>query len=185
MPMPARLADLSTLSLDDLAQLADAARLPPVESWNPASSGRIDIRIARDGQWWHDGSLIARENIVRLFSTILRREADGSHVLVTPAERWTIEVEDAAFLAVELKSEGVGDARRLAFRLNSGDVVMAGADHPLQSRGDDDAPAHYLHVRGGLEARIGRAVYYELADLALEEGHDPPGLWSDGVFFAL
>ena len=105
---------------------------------------------------------------------------DGGHVLVTPAEKLTIDVDDAPFLAVELKSEGEGKARTLAFRLNTGDLVVAGPDRALRL---DARP--YLHVRRGLEALIARPVYYELAELALAEGGDPPGLWSGGAFFAL
>ncbi len=123
--------------------------------------------------------------MVRLFSSILRREADGRHVLVTPAEKLDIDVEDAPFIAVEVKTEGEGHNRALAFRLNTGDVVIAGPDHGLRAAGTEDAPAHYLAVRGGLEARLARPVYYELAHLALEENTAPLGLWSGGRFFAL
>lgn len=177
--------DISSLSLADIARLGGEARLPPVDRWNPDHCGDSDMRIARDGTWYHQGSPIGRENMVRLFSTILRREPDGSHVLVTPVEKLSITVEDAPFVAVELKSEGEGHERRLAFRLNTGDIVVAGRDHAMMVRQDGDEPRPYLHVRGGLEARIGRNVYYELASLAIDEGHDPVGLWSEGVFFRL
>ena len=123
--------------------------------------------------------------MVRLFSTILRREPDGSHVLVTPVEKLDIAVEDAPFVAVELKSEGVGRERALAFRLNSGDLVMAGPGHRLRFESRADGPHPYLHVRAGLEALVARPVYYELAALALEEGGELPGLWSGGIFFPL
>jgi hypothetical protein len=123
--------------------------------------------------------------MVRLFSTILRREPDGGFVLVTPVEKLTIEVEDAPFVAVELKSEGEGDARSLAFRLNTGDVVIAGSDHPLRFLEAIDGPHPYLEVRRGLDALVVRPVYYELAAIALDEGADPPGVWSGGTFFAL
>jgi hypothetical protein len=175
------LSDLSQLSLAEIAQMAADAKLPPVASWNPARTGDSEMRIARDGRWFHQDEPINRPNMVRLFSTILRREADGSHVLVTPAEKLTIQVEDKPFQAVEVKSEGSGAARCLAFRLNTGDLVMAGAGHPLSI----DATGPVLGVRAGLEARITRAVYYELAEIALEDGADPPGLWSGGHFFAL
>ncbi len=177
--------DLNSLSLDEIAALAGDAKLPPVDTWHPEREGSIDIRIARDGTWWHEGDRIEREALVRLFSTILRREEDGSYVLVTPAEKLAIEVEDAPFVAVELKSEGDGEDRILAFRLNTGDLIVANKDNPLILRDSKDGPLPYLHVRGGLEALIGRSVYYELADLALEEKNTPLGLWSSGVWFPL
>jgi uncharacterized protein len=183
MPTADPLPDLSGLSLTEIAKLADEARLPPVESWNPTHCGHSDMRIARDGTWFHQGSPIGRPAMVKLFSTILRREPDGSFVLVTPVEKLTIDVEDAPFLAVELKSEGTGEERRLAFRLNTGDLIVAGADHPLRFEQREDGPHPYLLVRKGLEALVARPLYYELANAALDEGSTPPGLWSDGMFF--
>lgn len=177
--------DLASLSLTDIARLLQEKRLPPVEKWNPDHCGDSDMRIARDGTWFHQGSPIGREAMVRLFSTILRREPDGGHVLVTPVEKLSIEVEDAPFVAVELKSEGEGRTRSLAFRLNTGDLVAAGPDNALILRETPDGPHPYLHVRGGLEALIARSVYYELMNLALDEGAEPIGLWSNGAFFAL
>jgi hypothetical protein len=120
--------------------------------------------------------------MVRLFSTILRREPDGRFVLVTPAEKLDIEVEDCPFVAVELKSEGAGRERLLAFRLNVGDLVVAGPDHPLRF---DNGPHPCLEVRPGLDALLARPVYYELAELALAEGSQPPGLWSGGAYFPI
>lgn len=184
MPMEP-LPDLSTLSLADIARLAAEKRLPPVEKWNPDHCGDSEMRIARDGTWYHQGSPIGRETMVRLFSTILRREPDGSHVLVTPVEKLDIEVEDAPFVAVELKSGGEGRARTLAFRLNSGDIITAGPEHELTVRETADGPHPYLHVRGGLEALVGRSVYYELMNLALGEEGERVGLWSEGAFFPL
>jgi uncharacterized protein len=185
MPMPEPPQDLSRLSLADIARLAAERRLPPVESWNPAHCGPSDMRIARDGTWFHHGSPIGRQAMVRLFSTILRREPDGGYVLVTPVEKLDIEVEDAPFVAVELKSEGEGRGRSLAFRLNTGDMVVAGPDHPLRLRDGEEGPHPYVEVRRGLDALIARPVYYELAHLALAEGAEPPGLWSRGAFFPL
>jgi len=178
-------ADLAGLGLAEIARLAEARRLPPVEKWHPSHCGDSAMRIARDGTWYHEGSPIGRPAMVRLFSTILRREPDGSHVLVTPVEKLDIAVEDAPFVAVEVKSEGAGEARDLAFRLNTGDLVVAGPNHELRFKDRDDGPHPYLHVRGGLEASVARPVYYELAALALDEGADPPGLWSNGAFFPL
>ncbi len=185
MPMPAPPADLSGLSLAEIAKLAGEAKLPPVASWNPTHCGDSEMRIARDGTWFHQGSPIGRAAMVKLFSTILWREPDGSYVLVTPVEKLDIAVEDAPFVAVEVKSEGEGEARRLAFRLNTGDLIVAGAEHPLRFDDKADGPHPYLLVRDGLEALVARPVYYELANAALDEGADPPGLWSDGVFFPI
>ena len=185
MPMPDAPADLSGLSLAEIARLAEEKKLPPVERWNPAHCGTSGMRIARDGTWFHEGSPIGRQAMVRLFSTILRRESDGSYVLVTPVEKLDVEVEDAPFVAVELKSEGEGEARSLAFRLNTGDLVVAGPDHPLRFVERGDGPHPYVEVRSGLEALVARPVYYELANLALAEGAEPPGLWSNGAFFAM
>ncbi len=174
--------DLASLSLADIARMAEERRLPPVEKWHPTHCGASEMRIARDGIWYHQGSPIGRPAMVRLFSTILRREGDGGFVLVTPVEKLSIEVEDAPFVAVELKSEGAGEARILAFRLNTGDLVIAGPDHRLRF---EAGPHPYLEVRAGLDALVARPVYYELAEIALAEGASPPGVWSGGAFFAL
>ncbi|ETI59417.1 hypothetical protein C100_21435 [Sphingobium sp. C100] len=184
MPMEP-LPDLATLSLSEIARLLAERRLPPVDQWNPDHCGDSEMRIARDGTWFHQGSPIGREAMVRLFSSILRREPDGSHVLVTPVEKLTIAVEDAPFVAVELKSEGEGRTRALAFRLNTGDLVAAGPDNGLVLRETPDGPHPYLHVRGGLEALVARSVYYELMNMALEENGERVGLWSNGAFFPL
>lgn len=183
--MPETPADLSSLSLAEVVRLAEEKKLPPVERWNPSHCGDSRMRIARDGIWYHEGSPIGRPAMVQLFSTILRREPDGSFVLVTPVEKLAIEVEDAPFLAVELKSEGEGKSRSLAFRLNTGDLVVAGPGNRLRFEAGEDGPHPYLEVRAGLDALVVRPVYYELAELALAEGADPLGLWSGGQFFAL
>lgn len=186
MPMPP-LPDLASLSLTEIARLVEEKKLPPVAQWNPTHCGDSEMRIARDGTWFHQGSPISRENMVRLFSTVLRLEADGSYVLVTPVEKLTIEVEDAPFVAVEVKSEGSEKIRSLVFRLNTGEIVVADADHAIDVRQTDEGPRPYLHVRDGLEALIARAVYYELVNLALEEDSETgaPGLWSGGCRFLL
>ena len=190
--MPERMppvADLAGLSITDIAALVAAKKLPPVEQWHPDHCGDSAMRIARDGSWYHEGSPIGRPAMVRLFATVLRREADGGYVLVTPVEKLAIVVEDAPFVAVEVKSEGEGRDRRLAFRLNTDEVVVAGPANGLRiadgETADGGGPRPYLLVRGGLEARLARPVFYELAELALAEGHDPLGLWSDGAFLAL
>ncbi len=184
MPMEP-LPDLASLSLADIARLAGEKRLPPVEQWNPTHCGDSDMRIARDGTWFHMGSPIGRQEMVRLFSTILRREPDGGYVLVTPVEKLDIAVEDAPFVAVEMKAEGEGREARLAFRLNTGDLVPADTDHALRFEQQDDGPRPYLHVRGGLEALVARPVYYDIAERALAGDDEPPGVWSNGAFFAL
>jgi hypothetical protein len=165
--------------------MAEEKRLPPVEKWSPTHCGDSEMRIGRDGTWFHQGSPIGRPAMVRLFSTILRREPDGRHVLVTPVEKLDIAVDDAPFVAVEVRSEGDGDGRRLGFRLNTGDLVVAGPDHPLRFEDRADGPHPYLKVRGGLEALVVRAVFYELAEIALSEDSSPPGLWSGGCFFPI
>jgi len=180
MPQPP--PDLGSLSLADIARMAGERRLPPVDKWNPTHCGDSAMRIGRDGIWYHEGSPIGRPAMVRLFSTILRREPDGGYVLVTPVEKLAILVEDAPFTAVELKSEGAGAERSLAFRLNTGDLVIAGPAHPLRFE-KGDCPRPYLEVRRGLDALVVRSVYYELAEIALSEGAEPPGLWSGGAFF--
>jgi hypothetical protein len=177
--------DLASLSLADIARLAAEQKLPPVEKWNPTHCGDSDMRIARDGTWFHKGSPIGRQEMVRLFSTILRREPDGGFVLVTPVEKLDIAVEDAPFVAVEMKIEGSGRDAKLAFRLNTGDLVSADAGHPLRFEQAEDGPRHYLLVRGRLEALVARSVYYEIAELALTGEDEVPGVWSDGAFFAL
>src|SRR3984957_19338913 len=145
------------------AKQAPGRGLPPVHLWNPAHCGEIDIVIRRDGLWLHEGSPIGREALVRLFSTILRKDHDGFH-LVTPVEKLKITVEDAPFLAVRVDRVG----EDLEFLTNVGDVVTAGRDNPIRVGGEGPAgaPAPYLHVRRGLEARITRPVFYELGEMA-------------------
>ncbi len=152
-----------------LAGVAEAAReggrrgLPPVHLWNPAHCGEIDIVIRRDGLWFHEGTPIGREALVRLFSTVLRLDPDGFH-LVTPVEKLKITVEDAPFLAVRVDREG----EALRFVTNVGDVVEAGPENGLRVEIDPETgePAPYLHVRRGLEARLTRPVFYELVEMA-------------------
>lgn len=172
--------ELKGVSLTELQKMIDQRELPPVDQWNPDRCGDSGMRIARDGTWYHQGTPIRRPAMVRLFSTVLRREPDGRHVLVTPVEKLDIEVEGTPFRAVEMQSEGSGRGRRIAFRLDSGDAVILGPEHPLSLK-----PTPRLIVRHGLQAELSRSVYYELAELALAEGGDPPGIWSQGAFFPL
>lgn len=185
MPESREPIQLKGLSLSELRGLIDDRRLPPVDKWDPPHCGDSGMRIAGDGTWYHDGRPIGRAAMVRLFSTILRREPDGSHVLVTPVEKLAIEVECTAFRAVEMTSEGSGEERRIALALDSGDAVVVGRDHPLKLVSTAHGPSPRVLVRHGLEAKLSRSVYYELAEIALAEGGDPAGVWSDGCFFAL
>jgi uncharacterized protein len=148
--------------------------LPPVERWNPPFCGDIDMRIQADGTWFYMGTPIGRAPLVRLFSTVLRKDEDGKTYLVTPVEKVGITVEDAPFVAVELAKEGEG----LTFRTNVGDVVMAGPKHPLRFEFDpvNHGLKPYLHVRGRLEALVSRAVMYELVSLGEEISHQG-GTW--------
>lgn len=169
----------------DLQRSIDERRLPPVDKWNPQPCGHSEMRIARDGTWYHQGSPIQRSAMVRLFSTILRREPDGTHVLVTPVEKLEIDVESTAFRAVEMQLEGDGAERSIAFKLDSGDAVIVGPRNPLTVTETEHGPSPRILVRHGLEAELSRAIYYELAEIALAEGHDPIGVWSGGTFFPL
>jgi hypothetical protein len=155
-----------------------------------AECGVFDIRIDREGQWFYHGSPITRKELVKLFASVLKRDAEGRYLLETPAERGVIEVEDAPFLAVELTSTGDGRNRSLTFRTNLDEIVMADAAHPLRVEEDPATgePKPYVLVRDRLEARLTRAVYYELVELGAEEQHagEPRfGVWSAGRFFAL
>ncbi|XYD08294.1 DUF1285 domain-containing protein [Methylobacterium sp. NMS12] len=163
--------------------------LPPVERWDPPYCGAIDIRIAADGTWFHNGSPIRREKLVKLFATILRREPDGRTVLVTPVESVGITVDDAAFVAVEMAVDGSGADRRVSFRTNVDDLVSVDAEHALRfEEAPDGALKPYLHVRRGLWALVTRALTYDLVDLAEErlvDGKPWLGLWAGGAFHTI
>jgi hypothetical protein len=176
---------LSGLSLSELEQMIAERRLPPVDRWDPPFCGHSAMRIASDGTWYHEDQPIRRPAMVRLFSTVLRREPDGRHMLVTPVEKLEIDVDRTPFRAVEMESDGERTTRKIALRLDSGDAVILGADHPLTIESTPAGPSPRVLVRHGLEAELARPVYYELAELALAEGNDPPGLWSSGSFFGL
>lgn len=171
------------------AALGGAAAAAP-ERAEPALCGDIDMRIGRDGTWYYQGSPIGRKALVRLFSTVLRREDDGAYYLVTPVEKCRVEVDDAPFTAVELRVEGVGGGRSLSFRTNVDDWVRAGPAHPIRlAHGPESVgPRPYVLVRDRLEALITRPVYYELVELGVEQvlGADHLfGVWSEGAFFPL
>ncbi len=158
--------DLASLNLLEVADLVAARKLPPVERWKPEHTSDSEMRIAADGTWFHQGSPITRPAMVRAFASLLWRDpADGQHYLVTPQYRQTIAVEDAAFLAVDMRADGDS----LAFRLNTDEFVIAGPEHPLRAAGDPESPAIYLAVRHGCEARLDRSTWLQLAEHALGE----------------
>jgi hypothetical protein len=157
---------LAGLTLAEIAELVEQRKLPPVEGWAPEKSGDSHMRIAADGTWFHEGGEIKREAMVRAFAGLLRRDEAGQHWLVTPFEKLTVEVEDAAFIAVDCVR--ADDA--LAFRLNTDDIVIAGPDHALRIEGDAENPAAYLHARRGCEARLNRSTWAQLVEIALAEG---------------
>lgn len=169
-------------TIKDLETAANPRGLPPVHLWHPAHCGEIDIVIQANGEWRHEGAVIARAALVRLFSTVLRRDPDGIY-LVTPVEKLKITVEDAPFVAVAVAREGDD----LVFTTNVGDVVRAGADHAIRVETDPATgePRPYLHVRAGLDALIARPVFYDLVDQAVEDETGALGVWSGGVWFAL
>lgn len=158
--------------------------LPPVHLWNPPNVGEIDIVIRKDGSWVHEGGVIGREALVRLFSTILRKDPDGVY-LVTPHEKLRVTVEDAPFVAVRVDRQG----EALRFVTNVGDEVVAGPDNPIRVRSDAAGePRPYVHVRAGLEALIARPVFYELVELAQERATADGvefGVTSNGSWFPL
>jgi hypothetical protein len=163
---------MTTTGLDGVVQAAKTAGkrgLPPVHLWNPAHCGEIDIVIKKNGLWFHEGTPIGREALVRLFSTVLRKDPDGFH-LVTPVEKMRITVEDAPFIAVRVDREG----EVLRFTTNVGDEVEAGPDNAIRVEMDaaTGEPRPYLHVRRGLEALIARPVFYELVEMASERDTD-------------
>jgi uncharacterized protein len=156
--------ELSGLSLAEIAGLVEARKLPPVEKWQPEAEGDSEMRIAADGRWFHQESEITRPAMVRAFASLLMRDTAGQHWLVTPHQKLSIDVEDAAFVAVDVREEGGA----LAFRLNTDDIVIAGPDHPIIARGATDTPAIYVAVRHGAEARLNRSTYAQLAEIALQ-----------------
>jgi hypothetical protein len=162
-------------------------RLPPVHLWNPDHEGEIDIRIARDGTWYYLGTPIPRKAMVRLFSTVLRRE-DDAYFLVTPVEKLRIRVDDAPFVAVLLEVEGEGEDQNLLVTTNTEDHVLIDDEHPLRVETIDGEPAPYVLVRDSMEALVSRNVFYQLVDLAKprkRDGETELGVWSAGEFFSL
>ena len=175
---------------DTLAAAAAAAGkkgLPPVHLWNPPFCGDIDMEIRRDGTWFYLGTPIGRAPLVRLFSTILKREGDA-YFLVTPVEKVGIRVQDAPFVAVDADLTGAGEGQAITFTTNVGDAVTAGPAHPIRVTRDPvtGEPSPYVLVRANLEALIDRKTFYRLVDTGAHAEHDGTrwfGLWSCGAFF--
>jgi hypothetical protein len=157
--------------------------LPPVHLWDPPFCGDLDMRIARDGSWYYEGSRIERFGLARLFSTILKLE-NGKYYLVTPVEKVGITVEDAPFVAVDFTAEGARRAQVLTFETNMGERVVAGPENPIRVERDPETgePSPYVHVRSGLEALIDRKSFYRLVELGAHH-EEWFGLWSAGAFF--
>ncbi len=171
--------ELAALSLAEIAARVAERSLPPLDQWQPAHEGDSEMRIAADGRWYHQGGEITRPAMVRAFASLLMRDSGGQHWLVTPHERLSIEVDDAAFMAVDVKKEGGA----LAFRLNTDELVLAGPDNAILARGDRDTPALYLATQYGTEARLNRSTYGQLIDIALES--DDLEVVSQGQTFSL
>ncbi len=185
--------EIVTPTAENIAASAQAAAkdggLPPVHRWNPPFCGDLDMRIARDGTWFYQGTPIGRPALVRLFSTILRKDGER-YFLVTPVEKVGITVDDAPFVAVDVEAAGEGRAQTLRFVTNVGDAVTAGPEHPIRVVRDPDTgePAPYVLVRAALEALIDRKSFYRLVELGVHEQHAGEswfGLWSGGEFFAI
>ncbi len=163
--------------------------IPPVHLWNPPHCGDLDIRISRDGTWFYMGTPIGRPELVRLFSTILRKDGD-SYVLVTPVEKVGITVEDAPFVAVDFEVGGSGQEQALTFTTNVADTVKAGPDAPIRIERDPKTgePSPYVRIRANLDALIDRKSFYRLVDIGTSEiyqGKDWFGVWSGGQFFPI
>lgn len=182
-----------TPSAESLAAAATQASksggLPPVHLWDPPFCGDIDMEIRRDGTWFYQGTPIGRAPLVRLFSSILRREGDA-YFLVTPVEKVGIRVEDAPFVAVDANAAGADTDQVIAFTTNVGDRVTAGPEHPIRVERDPETgePAPYLLVRVNLEALIDRKTFYRLVELGAQHPHAGEnwfGLWSSGCFFPM
>lgn len=172
------MASQPTTDLDQLNRTLQAIipiangkrKLPPVETWNPEHCADIGMEIRADGSWWHEGTKFSREKLVRLFSTILRKDADGSTYLVTPYEKVIVHVEDAPFLAVRVDAAEADGEHVIVVTTNLGDFVEIGSDNPLRVETDPESgePSPYVLVRGGLEAKLTRPTFYELVEMAEE-----------------
>lgn len=170
------------------AAIADQ-KLPPVDKWSPKTTLRIPMRIGRDGTWYYEGTPINRPPLVRLFASVLRRDPDGQIYLVTPGEKYEIEIDDAPFVAKDMTISGEWETQIIAFQTNTDDYVIAGKDNPVFM--DESGPAvgasPYVHVRSGLNALLSRPLYYQLVEQCVPspKGDGTVGVWSKGQFFAL
>ncbi len=176
-------------SITGAVSRAAAKGPPPVERWNPPFCGDLDMRIATDGTWFYLKTPIGRPALVKLFASVLKREGD-KYFLVTPVEKCGIQVEDAPFLAVEMKVEERCNSRVLHFRTNVDDWVVCGPEHPLRFEPEPDTGGlkPYLHVRRDLWAKVTRALFFDLVELGEEQdvaGRTMFGVVSTGTFFAM
>ena len=172
--------ELAAMSLIAIAEAVANRKLPPIDRWNPKETIDSHMRITANGTWFHEGRPLLRPAMIRAFASLLMRDGDGQHWLVTPECRQSIEVEDAAFVAVDMQARDGA----LAFRLNTDELVLAGPDNPLRAAGSEDAPAIYLAVRHGCEARLDRSTWLQLAQLALDNS-DGRSVTSQGATFSL
>lgn len=180
--------ELSSLSIEEIAQLSQDRKLPPVDQWAPASISDSKMQILPDGRWFHDGGEIKRASMIRAFASLLRKDDDGFW-LVTPYEKQSIIVDDAPFVAVELSSNGAKHLRQITVRTNTDDIIVIGPENPIIMQASvkgDLIP--YVLVRGELMAKCGRNVTYELYELAIEESGEIAetiGIYSGGIYFDL
>jgi len=179
-------------SAEGIAHAAKAATKkgpPPVHLWNPPFCGDLDMRIARDGTWFYLGTPIGRMPLVKLFSSVIRKDGDD-YFLVTPVEKVGITVDDAPFVAVDFDVSGTGDAQVISFTTQVDDTAVAGPDHPIRVVRDPETgePSPYVLIRANLEALIDRKSFYRLVDIGTHATHDGQswfGVWSGGVFFPI
>jgi len=183
--------DVNAGGLEALMRRADGlGKTPPVEKWNPEFCGDIDMRIAANGLWYYMGTPIGREPLVRLFASVLRKDEDGKHYLVTPVEKIGITVDDAPFVGVELHAAGSGKDQIITLRTNVGEAMDIGPDHPMrfEPEPETDGVKPYVMVRGRLEALCLRSLLYELVEIGGEEDVDGDvwfGVWSSGIFYPM
>ena len=188
--MEGRAADSNRIQgLSELISAQSEGKRPPVEQWNPPYCGNIGLAIRADGTWHYQNSPIQRAALVKLFASVLRRDADGRHYIVTPVEMFDVAVEDAPFLAVEMQVDGAGTEQQLTFRTNVDDIICCGPDHPIRfvEEAGSGGLKPYILVRGRLEALVSRAVYYDLIELALpsDSNAEDLHLWSGGKRFSV
>ena len=177
-----------TPSAESIAASLNAAKtrgLPPVHLWNPPFCGDLDMRIARDGTWFYQGTPIGRHGLVKLFSSIIKKEG-GKYFLVTPVEKVGITVDDAPFVAVDFEASGEGDKQRLTFVTNVEDKAVASENLPIRVERDAETgePSPYVRIRADLDALIDRKSFYRLVDLG-EHFENWFGVWSSGTFFPI